>query len=105
MRDFIPFRPTVLDVSWIFGMKYFPCKSYTTTFGDNKGSVELAEELEYRPQKIYIFSIKWYHFRDHIKRGTSKIFYIETNEQQADIMKTPLTQPQFGYLSKQITGW
>ena len=30
--------------------------------------------------------IKWHHFREHIKRGTSKIVYIETNEQQAETM-------------------
>ena len=42
---------------------------FTTTFEENKGSIELAKETKYRPQKKNI-SIKWYHFREHIKQGT-----------------------------------
>ena len=38
-------------------------------------------------------------------RGTSKIVYIETNEQQADIMAKSLAKQQFEYLHKYIMGW
>ena len=67
----------MLEVSSIFGIKFDSCNSYTTTFEENKGSIELAEEPKYRPQTKHI-SIKWHHFREHIKQGTSKIVYIET---------------------------
>ena len=59
---------------------------------------------KYRPQTKHL-SIKWNYFIDHIKQGTSNIFYVEKNEQQSDIMKKPLAKPQFEYLRKKIMGW
>ena len=104
MRDLIPLRHIILEVSSVFGIKCDSCNSYTTTFEDNKGEIELAKETKYRPPTKHL-SIKWLRFREHIKRGTSKIFYIETNEQQADIMTKPLAKPQFEYLRKHIMEW
>ena len=86
MRDMILFRHIILEVSSVFGMKCDSCNSYTTTFEDNKGSFELEKEPKYRPKTSHR-SIKWNHFREHIKKGTSKIVYTKTNEQQSDIMK------------------
>ena len=103
MRYFIPLRHIILEVSSVFGMKCNLCNSYITTFEDNKGAIELSKEPKYRPQTKHI-SIKWQYFREHIKRGTSKIVYIETNEQQDDIITKPLPKPQFEYLHKQIMG-
>ena len=57
----------------------------------------LSKEPKYRPRKKYV-SIKWHHFREHIKQGTSNIVYIETNEQQLDIITKPLDKPQIEYL-------
>ena len=104
MRDFIPLRHIILEVSSVFGIRCDSWNSYTTTFEDNKGEIELAKEPKYRPRTKHL-SIKWLHFREHIKRGTSKIFYIETNEQQADIMTKPLAKPKFEYLRKHIMEW
>ena len=73
-------------------------------FEDNNGSIDLAKEPQYRPQTKHL-SIKWHHFREHIKRGTSKIVYVETNEQQAEIMTKPLVKPNFEYLRKKIMRW
>ena len=103
MRYLIQLRHIMLDVSSLFGMKCDSCNSYTTTGKDNKRSIELAKEPKYRPQTKYV-SIKWHYFIEHIKQGTSKIVYVETNEQQGEIMKKPLAQPQFEYLRKQIMG-
>ena len=104
MRDLIPLRRIMLDVASVFGMECNSCNSYTTTFEDNKGAIELAKGPKYRPRTKHL-SIKWHHFREHIKRGTSKIVYVDTNEQHADIMTKPLPKPQFEYLRKQIMGW
>ena len=101
--DLIPLRHIMLEVSSVFGMKCDLCNPYTTTFEDNKEAIELAKEPKYRSRRKK--SIKWHRFREHIKRGTSKIVYIEKNEQQAEIMTKPLSKPQFGYLCKQIMGW
>ena len=85
MRDLIPLRQITLDVSSVFGMKCDYCDSHTTTFEDSKGEIELAKEPKYGPQTKHL-SVKWYHFREYTRRGTSNIFYIETNEQHADII-------------------
>ena len=94
----------MLEVSSVFGMECYPCISYTTTFEDNKGSIELAKEPKYIPQTKRI-SVKWHHFKVHIKQVPSKIVYIEINEQQADIMTIPLAKPQSEYLCNNIIGW
>ena len=41
MRYLIPLRHIMLEVSSVFGMKCDSCNSYTTTFEDNKGAIEL----------------------------------------------------------------
>ena len=66
MRDHIQLMHMMLEVSNIFGMKCDLCNSYTTNFEDNKGAVELEKEPKYRPRTRH-FSIKLYHFREHIK--------------------------------------
>ena len=104
MRDLIPLRQIMLNVSSVFGEKFDSCNSYATTLKDNKGAIELSKEPKYIPRTKHI-SIKWHHFRDNIRQGTSKIVYIFTNEQQASIMKKSLAKPQFDYLRKQIMGW
>ena len=43
MRDLIPLRQIMLDVSSVFGMKFDSFNSYTTTFEDNKKAIELAK--------------------------------------------------------------
>ena len=62
IRDLIPLRHIMLEVSNVFGMKFDSCKSYTTTFEDNKGAMQLSKEPKYRPQTKNL-SIKWHHFR------------------------------------------
>ena len=68
----------MLEVSSVFRMKCDSYDSYTTNFEENKGEIDISKEPKYRPITKHP-SIKWHHFRDHIKQGTSKIFYIETN--------------------------
>ena len=104
MRYLISLRHIMLELSIIFGMKCDWCNSYTTTFEDNKGAIDSAKEPKYRPQTKHL-SIKWYHFREYIKQDTSKIVYIERNEEKSDIMIKTLAKPQFGYLRKHILGW
>ena len=75
VRDLIPLRHIMLEISSVFVMKCDSCNSYTTTFGDIKGSIELEKEPKYGPRKIYI-SIKWYHFKENFRQGTSKMVCI-----------------------------
>ena len=85
MRYLIPLKHIMLEASSVFGMKCDSCNSYTTTFEENKVAIGLAKEPKYRPRTKHL-SIKWHHFREHIKRGKSNIVYIFKNEQQANIM-------------------
>ena len=39
MRDLIPLRHIMLEVSSVFGMKCDSCNSYTKTFEENKGAI------------------------------------------------------------------
>ena len=55
MRDLIPLRNIMLEVSSVFWMKYDPCNSYTTAFEYNKEDFELEKEPKYNPLNIYIF--------------------------------------------------
>ena len=55
MKYFITLRHIMLEVLSIFGMKFDSCNLYTTTFEENKGSIELAKETKYRPQKKTYF--------------------------------------------------
>ena len=103
-RDLIPLKNIMLEVSGVFGMKCDLYNSYTTTFEDNKGAIKLSKYPKCRPQTKHV-SIKWHHFREHIKKIISKIVYIETNEHQSKIMKKPLSKPQFEYLRKYIMVW
>ena len=49
MRDLIPLRHIILELSSVFGMKYDLCNSCTKTFEYNKGAIDLAIEPKYRP--------------------------------------------------------
>ena len=104
MGYLIPLRHIILEVSSVFRMKFDSYNSNKIKFEENRGEIELAKEPKYRPQTEHP-SIKWHHFREHIKQGTSKKVYIETNEQQAYIMTKTLAKPQFEYLRKHIMGW
>ena len=57
MMDLIPLRKIMLDVSSVFGMKCDSCNSYTITFEDNKGAIELGKEPKYIPQTKQIFPL------------------------------------------------
>ena len=50
MRDLIPLRHIMLEVSSLFGMKFDSCNLYTKTFEDNKGAIELEKEPKYIPR-------------------------------------------------------
>ena len=56
LRDLIPLRKTTLDLSSVFGMKFDSYNSYTTTFDDNKGAIELSKVPNYIPRTKNNFS-------------------------------------------------
>ena len=49
MNYLIPLRHIMLELSSVFGIKCYSYNSYTITFEDNKGEIELTKEPKYRP--------------------------------------------------------
>ena len=105
MRDLIPTRQLLLDLSEIF--KLVPqdqMKTISTVFEDNTGATELARCPKMRPRTKHI-AIKYHHFRDHVANGNVQVENISTHDQIADIFTKPLTEAKFAHLRKFLIGW
>ena len=83
----------------VFNVKY----DKTKVFGDNRGCIELATEPKYRSRTKHI-SLKFHFFRNMVGKHL-EINYIDTKEQQADMMTKPLEKQHFGKLKKLVLGW
>ena len=79
-------------------------------FEDNVGAIELARLPKLRPRTKHI-AIQFHHFRSWTVQGLDgqkpkiKITYINTQQQEADIMTKPIPRDQFRYLRKLSCGW
>ena len=103
IRDLIPIRTIIKELATILNMDISDSLIRSTVFEDNKGAIELAKEPKYRPRTKHI-GLKWHHFREHVKKGTVKILYIDTKEQLADCLTKPLPRPQYVQLRNGM-GW
>ena len=72
-------------------------------FEDNNGAIELAKAPKIRPCTKHI-SLKYHHFREHVRKGLIKLNPIDTLEQVAGIFTKALPFP-INYLSKKMMGW
>ena len=104
MRDLLPLRTILSELSRILMFEITTPIAQSTVFEDNNGAIELAKEPKYRPRTKHI-AIKYHHFRDNVQSGKVEIKPIDTKEQRADIMTKPLEKTQFEYLRKSINGW
>ena len=104
MRDLIPIRSLLKELSNNLGLKINVPITHSTVFEDNNGALELAREVKYFSRTKHI-TIKYHHFRDHVKNGNIRICAINTKEQKADIFTKSLDKTQFEYLRKKIMGW
>ncbi len=104
MRDLIPIRGVLKELSSILMLKISKPIKHSTVFEDNNGALELARDTKYRSRTKHI-AIKYHHFRKHVKNGNIRICAINTKEQQADIFTKPFDKAQFECLSKKIMGW
>ena len=73
-------------------------------FEYNNGAIELAKATKICPHTIHI-SLKYHHFREHIRNGLIEINLIDTLEQVADIFTKAFPFTIFNYLRKKIMGW
>jgi hypothetical protein len=104
MRDLIPMRTILQEMTQVYGYTVQQAITHSTVFEDNKGCVDLIAAPTMRPRTRHI-SIKYHHFREHIRRGHIRIKWISTDQQVADIFTKPLPAPKFTLLRKSILGW
>ena len=104
MRDLIPIRSILIELSKLLDLKINVPITHSTVFEDNNGALELAKEPKYRPRTKHI-AIKYHHFRKFVDEEVIKIHSIDTKEQIADIFTKPLDDKSFEYLRQQLCGW
>jgi hypothetical protein len=104
MRDLIPLRTIMREMAEVFGYTVQQATTHSTVFEDNKGCVDLVAAPTMRPRSRHI-SIKYHHFREHVRKGHIRIRWISTDMQLADIFTKPLAAPKFTLLRQRILGW
>ena len=104
MRDLLPLREILKELSKILDFKITTPITHSTVFEDNNGALELANQPKYRPRTKHI-SIKYHHFRDQVIKGQVRIMAINTKDQRADIMTKPKEKQGFEQLRFSINGW
>ena len=73
-------------------------------FEDNNGAIELAKAPKICPRTKHI-TLKYHHFREHIRKGLIEINPIDTLEQLADIFTKALPFMIFNYLREKMMVW
>ena len=64
----------------------------------------MATGTKFSPTTKHI-SLKYHHFRSHVKSGRVDIHYKPTGEQLAELLTKPLSNEAFFTLSYMICGW
>ena len=105
MRELIPICNLATE---LFGairfQKGLEFRTHSTVFEDNNGALTLATIPKMTPRSKHI-AVKYWFFRDHVKRGTSKIVKVDTKEQKADILTKALGEDAFKSIRKLLCGW
>ena len=85
-------------------MDYLPPKVHCTIFEDNTGALELARLPKILPRTKHI-NQSYHQFREHVERQDMSIQATPMEDQLADILTRPLTEPSFTRHHKTIIGW
>jgi hypothetical protein len=67
---------------------------YCKVCEDNSGALELARLPKLRLRTKHI-NVCYHHFCEHVQKGLIKIFPVNTKDQIADALTTPLAQNDF----------
>ena len=92
------------DLSEVLQIKNEKPNICCTVFEANNGALELAKTPRLRLKTKHIY-LKYYSFRDQVRKGKIKLEVINTKVQIADIFTKPLPKNQFQVLRKLFLGW
>jgi hypothetical protein len=97
-------RTIIQELSHVCNISSQDATTYSTIFKDNKGCVDLIAAPTMRPRSRHI-SIKYHHFREHVRTGLIRIKWISTHDQLADIFTKPMPLSKFIGLQQTLLGW
>jgi hypothetical protein len=104
MRDLIPLRALLQDITSVTYVTIENSTTYSAVFEDNQSLVELFKAPKMNP-RTHCIAIKYHHFHEQLRRGFIRIQWIDTTQQIADIFTKPLTESKFTFLCEQFLGW
>jgi hypothetical protein len=109
LGETIPIQNLINEVSCIFNMPTPMTDFCITLHKDNLLAIAMAESLKFTPQTKHI-AIKYHHFCSRVhtssnKSGDTKIKYISTKKQLADIFTKPVDNVGFFALCMMLCGW
>ena len=73
-------------------------------FEDNNGSLEISKTPNMMPRTKHV-AINYHYFRSYVGKGHLMLEKIDTAEQEAYFLATPLVEYFFRYLRKKVIGW
>jgi hypothetical protein len=73
-------------------------------YEDNVSCIILAYSDGTKPRTRHL-SLKWHHFKDHIKNGNIIVTKVASNLNWADLLTKPFVAPKHNSLRKMIMGW
>ena len=77
---------------------------YCKVWEDNQSCIAMATSQKITPQTKNI-TLKYHHFKEHVKSGLIQINYIHTECQQADILTKPVRTDLFPKLCYMLMAW
>ena len=120
LRELIPMRTILSELSENLDFELAPSKvesgcletpklpkqvPASTVYEDTAACIVLAtSDDQYRARTKHI-SIKWWHFKDHVRRGLIKVEKVNTDFNWSDILTKPLSRTKFEGLRKMMMGW
>jgi hypothetical protein len=105
LRSLIPLKSLVHEVaSSLMDDATFLTTTYSSVFEDNNGALILATVPRMTPRSKHI-AVPYHFFREHVTKGTIKIFKVESSVNTADLFTKGLDRVKFQALRLLLMGW
>ena len=95
-REIMGFRTFLNDI-------HYPQTLPTDLYVDNLTAINMTKEEGHNDRRKHI-NVKYHYIRERVQEKDINIKWIETKEQQADILTKPLPKDTFTYLRKLVMG-